>query len=273
MVKQARIRVVAPDQLSLKVLDLPMEFLRVNPHQPRQHMNEAGIKELANSIKKHGLLQPITVTKDKRNKDGYMVVAGERRFRAYQLIEKKLIPAVLTSGNPDEIALIENLQREDLTPLEEAEALARLKKKYKYSNVELGSVIGKSRPTVSEILKLNELPRKIKEESRLTDATKTLLLQVAKVTDKKEQLKLWSDIKRGGYSVRQAKLKKQAPELQKDTLTKRTLSTGKRFISELERMSSDSPLTPDKYDELLEMYQRFTTYVKEEAKRQKTAKT
>ncbi|WP_261771972.1 ParB/RepB/Spo0J family partition protein [Nitrosococcus oceani] len=98
--------------------------LRENPDQPRKAFDEAALQKLADSIEQHGLIQSITVASDPGNEEGYMVVAGERRFRAFKQLGRETIPAIVTQGNRDEIALIENLQRENLNPLEEAEALA-----------------------------------------------------------------------------------------------------------------------------------------------------
>ena len=91
-----------------KLLELPLKACQPNPHQPRQVFEEEALQELAASIKQHGLLQPITVMQEG---EGYIIVAGERRYRAFQLLKKKTIPAILTSGKADELALIENLQR------------------------------------------------------------------------------------------------------------------------------------------------------------------
>ena len=144
-------------------MDVPLGDLRASPHQPRKTFDPDGLRELADSIAQHGLLQPITVLRDPKDKNKFVVIAGERRFRAHALLERPAIPAMITTGNADEIALIENLQREDLTPLKEAEALERLQKKYGYIQEELAKAIGKARSTVTNLLKLTSLPPKIKK--------------------------------------------------------------------------------------------------------------
>ena len=273
--KTPRIR-IEPGQTreSLKIIELPLESIRRNPNQPRKQFDEAALAELAASIEKHGLLQPVTVSKDPRNKNGFLLVAGERRFRAFESLGRDVIPAIYTSGNVDEIALIENLQREDLNAFEEADALARLKKKYGYNNVELGQTIGKARSTVSEILRINDLPRKVKQDVLTSDVNKSVLIELAKVKDKKEQLKLWKDIKDRGVTVRQARAtKKQVPmeEHELDTVSKRTLTSAKRMISELERIAKSNEgkaLPGNSYDELLTVYDRFVLFMQEEAQRQ-----
>ena len=99
-----------------KIVEVNLSEVHPNPDQPRKTFDETKLRELAASIERQGLLQPIIVQKRAAGEGGYLLVAGERRFRAHQLLEKVTIPAILTEGNPDEIALIENIQREDLTP-------------------------------------------------------------------------------------------------------------------------------------------------------------
>lgn len=256
---------------SIRVIDLPLANCRVNPNQPRQQFDETALAELASSIEKHGLLQPITVTRDKKNKEGFMVVAGERRFRAFGLLGRDVIPAILTSGNIDEIALIENLQREDLNALEEAEALANLKKKYGYTHIELGQAIGKAQSTISEILKITTLPLKIRKDLRTSDVNKSILIELARIKDKKEQLKYWQDIKERGATVKQARAKKHGQVVKPSVeASQRTLTTAKRMITELERIAGDTSNTvfsSEQYEELLSVYERFVSFVDQEAER------
>lgn len=258
-----RIRIDTQSKDSLRVLDLPLGSCRANPDQPRKVFNPTALKELANSIAEHGLLQPITVKRDPKNKQGYLIVAGERRFRAFELLGKDTIPAVVTSGNTDEIALIENLQREALTPMEEAEALHRLKEKYSYTQEDLAKSIGKARSTVANLLRLNTLPKSIRQESSLSNiATRSFLIELARVDDPKKQLAMWREAKETGVTVRQARIKKQSEEAQKLSDTVRVLSAGKRFVSELERLAeNETPLDKERYEELLELYTRFTSFM------------
>ena len=113
--------------------------------------------ELAASIAQHGILQPVIV---KRDGDGYLIMAGERRYRAAQLAGLSVIPALVRDDDPLEIAIIENLQREDLSPLEEAEGLGALIDQYGYTHEALAELIGKSRPYVSNTLALRRLPER-----------------------------------------------------------------------------------------------------------------
>jgi ParB family chromosome partitioning protein len=141
-----------------RIIEVDLAKLRPNPDQPRTVFKEEALQELADSIKQHGLIQPIAVVHDGDKEGSFVIVAGERRFRAYQLLGRATIPAIITSGNPDEIALIENIQREDLSPIEEAEALAKMMNRHSYKQEELAKIIGKSRVTVTELLGLNTHP-------------------------------------------------------------------------------------------------------------------
>src|SRR4051794_27785415 len=122
-----------------KLVELRLETIRLNPDQPRKTFDETTLAELASSIEQHGLLQPVTV-KRVAGEDEYLLVAGERRYRAVQKLGRETIIAIITDGNADELAVIENLQREDLRPLEQAEALARLLDAHGYTQEQLARV-------------------------------------------------------------------------------------------------------------------------------------
>ena len=157
---------------------VPIREIRSNPDQPRKYFNEESLGELSQSIKARGILQPVII---RREKDGTIfLVAGERRLRAARQAGLEQIPTVITKGHPTEIALIENLQREDLKPIEEAEALARMIEEYHYNQAELATAIGKAQPTISETLSLNKLPDDIRDEYRRADIPRRLLVEIAK---------------------------------------------------------------------------------------------
>ena len=149
------------------VYEIPLGRIQPNPYQPRKYFDETALSELAESIKANGVIQPIVIRQDKDNE--LYLVAGERRLKAAQLAGLESIPAILTEGNPIEISLIENLQRENLKPVEEAEALEKMIKEFSYTQEQLASVIGKARSTVTEILSLNKLPEPVKDECRRAD--------------------------------------------------------------------------------------------------------
>jgi ParB family chromosome partitioning protein len=150
------------------VREVPIEQLKPNPYQPRKVFNKDALEELAQSIKAKGVLQPLLV---RRAKDGqgtgpvmYEIIAGERRWRASQLAKIHAVPVVIkeiTDRDAVEIGLIENLQREDLNPVEEAGAFLQLSEEFGYSQDQIAQVIGKSRSHVANILRLLQLPKPV----------------------------------------------------------------------------------------------------------------
>jgi ParB family transcriptional regulator, chromosome partitioning protein len=183
-----------------RIIELDLDKVQANPNQPRQFFDEVSLQELADSIEATGLLQPILV-KIIQALDGisgmYEIVAGERRYRAHKLLGKTTIAAVIANGNTDEIAIVENVQREDLKPMELAESLDRLMHTHGYTQDMVAKVIGKARSTVTELLSLNKLPEAIKAECRTSDiATKSFLIQLAKL-EYVAQLVAWERFKAG----------------------------------------------------------------------------
>jgi len=168
---------------------LPLASVHPNPAQPRRHFDPDALAELAASIAQHGILQPVIV---KRDGDGYLVMAGERRYRAAQLVWLNVIPALVRDDDPLEIAIIENLQREDLSPLEEAEGLGALIDQYGYTHEALAELIGKSRPYVSNTLAMRRLPEEIKLAYHASpDVSREILISVARAPSPEKQDVLW----------------------------------------------------------------------------------
>ena len=138
---------------------LPLSALHPNPHQPRRHFDETALRELADSIKAQGIIQPLLV-RPVQGEQGFQIVAGERRWRAAQLAGLTEVPVFVRSLSDKEVmapALIENLQREDLNPIEEAEALQALREALALTQEELAERLGKSRPAVANALRLLQL--------------------------------------------------------------------------------------------------------------------
>ena len=180
------------------VYEIPVEKIRPNPYQPRKYFDETALGELAESIKANGVIQPIVVRQGDDNE--LYLVAGERRLKAAQLAGLESIPAILTEGNPIEISLIENLQRENLKPVEEAEALDKMIKEFSYTQEQLAHVIGKARSTVTEILSLNRLPEPVKEECRRADISRRVLIEIANKKTSKEMTALFEKAKNENLS-------------------------------------------------------------------------
>ena len=154
-----------------EVKEIPLNEIRVNPYQPRKTFNEESLNELALSIKEHGVFQPIIVKKSIR---GYEIVAGERRYRASKIAGKETIPAIIrefTDEQMMEIAVLENLQRENLNAIEEAEAYLSLMKNLNLTQEQLSKRVGKSRSHITNIIGILNLPQEVKDlvkENKLT---------------------------------------------------------------------------------------------------------
>lgn len=168
---------------------IPTELIKPNPNQPRHTIGD--LTELVASIREKGVLEPLLV----RPYGGeYQLIAGERRWRACKELGFEFVPCIERDVDDKEmleLALIENLQRKDLTPFEEAEGLLALGEKFDYTHVQIAQVIGKSRSSVTESLSLNQMPAEIKEMCRRADITnKSLLLQIVRQPDAEEMRKL-----------------------------------------------------------------------------------
>ena len=181
---------------------VPIAVIKPNPLQPRQHFDEASIEELADSIRARGLLQPIIVRRERDG--GYTLIAGERRLRAAERAGVGLVPAILSDDDLLEVALEENVQREDLSPLEEAEALAALAAERGLSHADLAQVIHKSRPYVSNTLALTRLPREVKQEYVADGAViaREILISIARQESPEAMRALWKRVRLESISVR-----------------------------------------------------------------------
>jgi ParB family transcriptional regulator, chromosome partitioning protein len=136
-----------------------------NPFQPRMHIEPEELIDIADSIREHGIIQPLIITKDKSS-DNYFIIAGERRFRAGQLAGLKYVPVVIKDSSPQEmleLALIENIQRKDLNPLEEANSFLQLQDEFGLSQDDIAKKVGLNRVTVTNKIRLLKLPEEVKE--------------------------------------------------------------------------------------------------------------
>ena len=157
---------IADSDSTEQVQDIKLTSIRANPYQPRRTFDQAALRELAASIEKSGVFQPIILRQPDPAVERYELVAGERRFRASKLAKQKTIPAIVRTMSDEqmmEIAVLENLQREDLTPLEEAQAYQTLMDKLSLTQAQVAVKLGKSRPYIANYLRLLGLPAPIKE--------------------------------------------------------------------------------------------------------------
>lgn len=223
---------------------LKVKELHPDPNQPRKFFDESELQDLAHSIKKHGVLQPILFRVEEGKK---IIVSGERRYQASKLAKLDTIPAIFTVDNAAEIALIENMLRADLTPLEEAEGLQRLKVEANYKSKELAAVIGKAESSISEILSLTKLPEKIKEEIRSSrEYSRRQLIEVAKGENEKEINKKFRSLKK--YNTSSVKMKETDGRGNPESVLKRMI---KGLSTQLEGLEV-SKLNSDEYAQVKE---------------------
>jgi ParB family chromosome partitioning protein len=191
---------------SERIEQLPVEKIEPNPNQPRKNFDENSLRELAASIKQHGIIQPLVVTPLNKNK--YKIIAGERRWRAASQAGLKSVPSIIRSGKELEqleIALIENVQRVDLNPLEQALSIDRLHDQFSLSFEEISKRLGKAISTVSNIARLLQLPNDAKQAliaGEITEGHARTLLSLK--DDPERQEYLLKTIVKNGWNVRQA---------------------------------------------------------------------
>lgn len=212
------------------VIEVDIRRIDTNRQQPRKNFDEDALKELADSISIHGVVQPLIV---KKKGERYTIVAGERRFRAARMAKLEKVPVLLVDYNDaemQEVALIENIQREDLNPVEEAAAIQFLMKQHDMTQEEVSTRLGKSRPAVTNALRLLHLPKSVLEMVKEGTLTAGHGRALAGVADRETQEKLADECVRLGYSVRALEsriqnlqagkqTKKRAPEKRSTQLT------------------------------------------------------
>ncbi|MFO8037738.1 MAG: ParB/RepB/Spo0J family partition protein [Anaerolineales bacterium] len=151
------------------VMEIPIDAISTNPHQPRRGFNHDELRELATSIQEHGIIQPLVLLKSQEEDKKFSLIAGERRLKAAKMAGLETVPAILREvTNRDQliVALIENVQRSDLNPLEEASAYQKLSRVFDLSHEEIGQRVGKSRTTITNTLRLLDLPDIVQQALR-----------------------------------------------------------------------------------------------------------
>jgi ParB family chromosome partitioning protein len=182
--------------------ELPIQEISPNPNQPRKSFDNNGLHELAASIRHSGVLQPVVV---RRVEEGYQLIFGERRLRAAQLAGLGKIPAVIreaTDVETLELALVENLLREDLNPMDEAEAYHRLLAEFGWTQEELARRVGKDRSSIANCVRLLKLPAVIQEDLRSGRLTMGHARALLSLSSEADQLKLREEIRAHSWSVR-----------------------------------------------------------------------
>lgn len=188
---------------SSSIGEISLNLIEANPNQPRREFSEEALRELADSIKEIGIVQPITLRQTEEGR--YQIIAGERRFRASQLAGKETIPAYIITADDEstmEMALVENIQREDLNALEIALAYQKLIEQNNLSQEQLSKRVGKGRATIANFLRLLKLPAPVQmalKEKRIDMGHARALLSL---DDPKQQIELFKEIQKNDYSVR-----------------------------------------------------------------------
>ena len=188
---------------SSSINEIELDKIKVNPNQPRREFNEEALRELADSISEIGIIQPITLRQTDDNL--YQIIAGERRFRAAQLAGLKTIPAYIRTADDEnvmEMALIENIQREDLNSVEIALAYQHLLDQYNLTQERLSERVGKNRATIANYLRLLKLPAEIQIGLQNKQIEMAHARALVSLSDAKLQVKLYRETIENGYSVR-----------------------------------------------------------------------
>jgi len=216
-----------------------IDLINPNQFQPRIHFSGTELEELALSIREKGILQPLLV---RRNAAGFELIAGERRLRAAKMAGLKQVPVIIrevTDAEMLEISIIENIQRENLNPIEEAEAYHRLMTEFKLTQDEASKRVGKSRPAVANLLRLRQLPNQIKES--ISDGTVSMghARALLGAETAAQQNAAWRAIISKGLSVREAEnlVKRLKTEKNKNAKRKETTTDGIHFSSLAEELS------------------------------------
>lgn len=192
-----------PSSDKRSIQEIPLDQIRFNPFQPRKIFQQKALEDLAASIAEHGIIQPVICT---RQGDGYRLVVGERRCRASKMAGLTSVPVIIeemTESRLLQVALIENLQREDLDPIETALAYSHLLREHNLTQEELAQKVGKSRPAITNALRLLTLPDTIRrsvQEGEISAGHARALLSLDK---ERQQIELWNRIKKDDLSVRQ----------------------------------------------------------------------
>lgn len=201
-----------PGESNLDVREIPVEEIERNPHQPRHHFDHGQLEDLIASIQAHGILQPLVVTL--RPSGGYELIAGERRWRAATIAGLKTVPAIVRDATEQqklELAIIENVQRQDLNPLEEAYAYTRLMEEFNLTQDEVGQKVGKSRPQVANTIRLLQLPEDIQAALVAGKISASNARTLLSVPTAEERTELFQAMLAGHFTVRQTEARVSGP--------------------------------------------------------------
>lgn len=228
-----------------RIVEIDVAKIVWNPDQPRKTVDPHRLRELADSIAANGLIHPIIVKRS--GDDQYMIVAGERRCRAFGLLDRTTIPAIISDGDTDELALVENIQRQDLSPIDECHAVARLMEKHGYSQGDVARVLGKSRVWINELMALNAIAAPILAEAQAANLSKSVLIEIAREEDPARQLALLEAVRDGARTVRSLRATKKAVSRGDQEPTQApnqigpALRAGRKFADAISKLSAADP--------------------------------
>lgn len=233
---------IKPENRKENVFYVETNKIKANPDQPRRDFDEEGIKELSKSVRKYGVLQPLLVTKIETETPkgldvSYQLIAGERRLRASQMAGLPQVPVIIRDEFEDkkdrlEVALIENVQRKDLNPVEEAEAYDRLAKEFGLTQKEIADKVSKSREVVANAVRFLNLPKDIREALRAEKLSRAHAKALLAFSDEKKQREVYNQILGGGVSSKE--VESMASSAKPKTLRQAQGKKSSKFI-ELEK--------------------------------------
>lgn len=212
-------KITTKEKTERGIIELDITKIIPNPEQPRKVMDQGLLQELAQSIKEHGIIQPLIVTKNKQGE--YEVLAGERRLRAAKIANLKKVPVVVRTASDQqklEVAIVENVQRQDLNPVEEAKSYERLMNEFNLNQEQIAKKVGKSRSAIANILRILSLPDKIMgalAENKITMSHAKIIMGLK---TEYEKIKALEQILRGGLTVKETDKNISKPGLKKKTL-------------------------------------------------------
>jgi len=214
------------------VSDIPIAFIEANPFNPRTHFEQEALEELASSIKEHGIIQPLTVRK--MGNDKYQLISGERRFRASQLASLTEVPVYIRIANDQtmlEMALVENIQREDLDAMEVALSYQRLIEECSLTQEGLSERVGKKRATIANYMRLLKLPAQVQAGIRAKQISMGHARALVSAGDTDKQLALFQLILDEGLSVRQAEALARENNLKSSSKSPSKTAAGKKALN------------------------------------------
>src|SRR3990167_7607100 len=244
---------ITPELKKDNVFYVEINKIRPNPQQPRHDFDEEGLKELSKSIRKYGILQPLLVSKvEEESSRGmnvyYQVIAGERRLRGAKLAGLPHVPVIIRDDLEEprvnlEVALIENVQRADLNPIEEAEAYGQWSKEFGLTQKEIAEKVSKSREVVANAIRLLGLPKDIKDSLRSGKLSRAHARALLAFSDEKKQREMYQQILAGGVSSKEVESIASTSKRQ-ETRDKRQAKKQNQKFAELERNLADTLKTP-----------------------------